>query len=109
MKLNTAAKISFRVIALFVTAMLVSFVPDWLHEFFGDNLCTTGNIGESSLKETSSWGSTHYCEWGWTRGSYPHTAGIYHWGYRHWLFLVMCIILFIIQVIDIIQTFDKSL
>jgi hypothetical protein len=28
----------------------------------------------------------------------------WHWGYRHWLYFIMCITLFVIQVVDIINT-----
>ncbi len=89
-------KISLRVFLLFSIAIASTFIPDNLHEFFGDTLCTTG----SGFR---IWGSntvgTHYqyCNY-----SMEHEPNTWHWGYRHWLYLFMTIILFIIQVIDIV-------
>ncbi len=69
--------------------MLVSFIPDYLHGFFGDEYCTT---------------YTH----GGNENPYYHTTPRWHWGYRHWLFIFMGITLFIVQVINLICHFSKK-
>lgn len=79
--------ISLRVILLFTVAMFVSFIPDYLHDFFGDWTCKGCNYGEP--------------------GRYVHDPSL-HWGYRHWLFLSMGIILFIIQAVDLIMYIDSK-
>lgn len=78
--------ISLRVIALFVIAMLVSFIPELIPDFFGDwncNGCTYGGDYRNHMPQT-------------------------HWGYRHWLFFTMGVSLFIIQIVDIINYIDKK-
>lgn len=66
-------RLSLRVILLFATAMLVSFSPPYLRDFFQDSV------------------SEH--KWGFDNG--------YDWGFRHYLYFWMCVILFLIQAIRI--------
>ncbi len=79
--------ISLRVIALFVIAMFVSFIPEYLHDFFGDTYC--------KIQHHMYAGNYH---------DHPEN----HWGYRHWLFFIMGVILFIIQAFDIIVYIDND-
>ena len=87
MKINKTQKISLKVILLFTIAIFSTFVGDYLHSFFDDSYCTIID-----------------CRYMDTRHSLPQ----WHWGYRHWLYLVMCITLFVIQVIDIISFADSN-
>lgn len=75
-KITDWEKLSIRVILLFVTAMLVSFSPEFLRGFFGDEM----------YKDD------------YTRGM---VDGHYSWGFRHTLYFWMCIVLFAIQAVKI--------
>ena len=94
MKLSKIQTISIRIVLLFVTAMLFSFIPELIPKFFGDTICIDG---------TDTW--NRMCSQGYKE--VRHVKGTIHWGYRHWLFLAMGIALFIVQVIDIINYADK--
>lgn len=91
-KINFYLKISFQIILIFFTAILISFIPDNAHSFFNDTFCL-GNIG--SNKCVTGWQNSHGTDW--------------HWGYRHYLWGFMGIVLFIIQVIRIISICDKEI
>ena len=82
MNLKKSQIISLKVILLFTIAIFSTFLGDYLHSFFDDSYCTT--IG---------------CRYMDTRHSLPQ----WHWGYRHWLYLIMCLTLFTIQIVDIIS------
>ena len=86
MKLNLWYGLSLRVIALFVTAMIVSFSPELLRGFFGD-----------AMYVADKWGDI------------PHDMmdKQYAWGYRHYLYYIMCLALFIIQAIRLGMWVDK--
>lgn len=91
--------ISLRVIALFVIAILVSFIPDYSHEFFGDWLCEGSKFGKFMPETGASY--SHYERIGCDVGGKHNST--WHWGYRHWLFFAMGAVLFIIQSFDIID------
>jgi hypothetical protein len=76
-------KISLRVIIVFSIGIVSTFVTDHFHDFFGDWTCKGCNYGESGYFAT-------------------HQPTL-HWGYRHWLYFLMCLVLFVIQAIDIIE------
>lgn len=99
MKLKKTQVISLKVILLFSIAILSTFIGDYLHDFFGDWKCS----GSGLLIENSFY---HYqkCNYGELR----FHDSTWHWGYRHWLYLVMCITLFVIQCIDIINYEHKE-
>jgi hypothetical protein len=77
-KITDWEKLSIKVILLFITAMLVSFSPEFLRGFFGDEIY----------------------EDGYTRGIIDDH---WDWGFRHFLYFLMCIVLFIIQAVKIIK------
>lgn len=87
-------KISIRVIAIFIIAITLSFVPDLLPNFFGDWFCQGHTTQTNTDCQYGAYYDSHNPEW--------------HWGYRHWLWLFMGISLFIIQVIDIITFLEKE-
>ena len=87
--------ISLRVIALFTVAMLVSFIPEYLPDFFGDWVCK-GREYVAPIKEGFT-GSYIGCDY-----TYDQHNPTTHWGYRHWLFFGMGLVLFLIQMVDII-------
>jgi len=83
-----------QVILIFGIAILASFIPDNFHTFFGDVLCN-GNLNASA------------CSSGWNQMQTLHGPE-YHWGYRHWLWLLMGLSLFLIQLVRIIKFIDKE-
>lgn len=89
--------ISLRVIALFAIAMLVSFIPELVPDFFGDWMCK-GRECIAPVKDGFI-GSYLGCDY----AALPEHNPTNHWGYRHWLFFAMGVSLFIIQIVDIIN------
>ena len=83
--LNLWYALSLRIILLFVTAMLVSFVPDYLRNFFGDVKYLETEIYHHSLIDDQ-----------------------YEWGFRHSLYFFMCCCLFIVQAIRLGMWVDKN-
>jgi len=79
-------KLSLRVIALFFTAMLISYSPMYLRPFFADV--------EYGIHNYGSLGTEHI-----TRGMIDVN---WEWGFRHYLYFYMCIVLFAIQAVKII-------
>jgi len=100
MKINKSQKISLKVILLFTIAIFSTFVGDYLHSFLGDWKC----LGSGILNDSIYNPIYKYCNYA-ECGFHDPT---WHWGYRHWLYLVMCITLFIIQIIDIISFADSK-
>ena len=100
MKINKSQKISLKVILLFTIAILSTFVGDYLHSFLGDWKCLGSGTPNDSIYNPI-YKYCNYAEWGFHDPTW-------HWGYRHWLYLVMCITLFIIQIIDIISFADSN-
>lgn len=95
MKINKSQKIYLKVILLFTIAIFSTFVGDYLHYFLGDWKCLGSGTPNDSIYNPIY----KYCNYA-ECGFHDST---WHWGYRHWLYLVMCITLFIIQIIDIIS------
>lgn len=97
MKLPKTTKISIRIITLFVTAIMLSVVPDYLHDFFNDEICngTTFNLETGKREYFFHYGGKH------------HDIEI-HWGYRHWLYFLMGLSLAVVQVVDISSIVNKE-
>ena len=96
MKLSYYNKLSIKIIGLTLTMMLYSFIPDYLHVFFGDYMCL--GSGEY-LKEYHRYA---LCNATWFDRIYHLPE--YHWGYRHILFNLCGIALTILQLINIFNT-----
>lgn len=98
-KLKYTQVISLKIILLFSVAILSTFVGDYLHDFFGDWKCTgSGQRLEDSFRYYQK---CNYADNGF------HDA-MWHWGYRHWLYLLMCITLFGVQVYEIVNYKSKN-
>ena len=90
MKLSTFNYLTVNIVILFSIAILSTFIGDNLHSFFGDELCK----GRYYDKVNSN---TYGCLYS-NCGEHDPT---WHWGYRHWLYSTMCVILFIVNAIRI--------
>lgn len=99
MKLSKMQIISLKIMLLFTVAIMSTFIAEYLHSFFGDWFC------EGSGTSTGEcWGCFTKCNYA-DLGKHEPT---WHWGYRHWLYLTMCIVLFIIQLVDIAEYAEKK-
>jgi len=96
--MNKSIKISLRVIALFLVAILVSKIPELYPNFFGDWFCqgTLERINDSRYEFK---GCNHLNVW--------HDPQ-FHWGYQHFLFFLMGLSLAVIQIIDIVNIAKKD-
>lgn len=84
MKIDFYTKLMLQIIGVFAVMIFASFIPDYLHSFFGDWYCG-GSIG--GCLESNQY--------------HPHSPE-WHWGYRHWLWFSMGIGVFAVQAIRII-------
>lgn len=100
MKASVYTRVSINIVAIFVIIILMSFVPDHFREFFGDWQCVGANYVFST---DVIYGHYEGCDY----GPGEHLAQI-HWGYRHWLWFLMGIFLFIVQVVRIINIISKE-
>jgi hypothetical protein len=96
--MNKTQIISLKVMLLFTIAIFSTFIGDYLHDFFGDWKCE--GSGERLEGFFNRYDKCNYGDCGFHEPKW-------HWGYRHWLYLAMCIVLFFIQVIDIINYAEK--
>lgn len=87
-KLNLWYGLSLRVIALFLTAMIVSFSPELFRDFFGDEMYIPDRYGYIS--------------------SHDFIDDKWNWGYRHYLYFIMCLCLFIIQAVRLFMWIDDN-
>ena len=92
--MNKSANISLRIVALFVMAMIVSFIPDYLHTFFGDVYCV-GNL------------ETPFCPSAYSKFNYLHGSE-WHWAYRHWLFAAMGFWLAVVQIVNLVNVASET-
>lgn len=84
-KYNIWFIVSLNVVILFITAMVMSVIPEQLPSIFGDVICTIPHNHSHAM-----------C-------SYHREEYHIDWGYRHYLFFWMGVVLFMVQVIRIIS------
>lgn len=82
---------------VFVAAITVSLIGDCLHGILGDWKCKG-----SGLK--INWNQYQFCNFAACDAHEP----TWHWGWRHWLFMMMGVCLFFIQAVDIVHFIDKK-
>ena len=91
-------KVSTRIILLFSAIILLSFIGDYNHAFFGDWLCS----GSGARVEG------YYYYKGCNYAGWDFHGSTWHYGYRHWIFILMGICLSTIQAISIIKLINKK-
>lgn len=98
--MNKSIKISLRIIALFMVAILVSKIPELYPKFFGDWFCE----GRKIVWEDAEHRRYHIegCD------IFQEHNPMWHFGYQHYLFFLMGLSLSIIQIIDIISISKKN-
>ena len=98
--MSKTINVSIRVIAMFMGAILLSYIPVLMPKFFGDWYCqgkwiiSTDQNGFNQYLGCDTGEGRHNAEW--------------HWGYQHWLFFFMGLCLMIIQIVDIINLINKN-
>jgi len=65
-----------------------TFIPELIPDFFGDYQCSIIGVQHA------------FCD--------KQYVTHYHWGYRHWLYFFMCLSLFVIQIVSIINYINKE-
>lgn len=96
-------ELTIRIILTFGIMFLMSFLPSLNPELFGDWLCEGSKYGQL-IKETGV-EYEHFERLGCWKFSYHSPE--WHWGWRHWILILMSFTLFIQQVVYIINRFDK--
>ena len=93
MKLSKTQLLSLRIILLFSVAIISTFIGDYLHSFLGDWKCQGSGLRIADI-------------YGYTKCNYAESGfhdPTWHWGYRHWIYFIMCTCLFFIQGYNIIK------
>jgi hypothetical protein len=75
----------------------MSFVPENFREFFGDWQCEGSHYNPSDNSHSGCVYTSYY-------DNHPPT---WHWGFRHWIWMIMGVTLFIYNVVLIIIKIDK--
>ena len=96
--MNLINKITIRVIAVFMTAILTSFIPDTFPEFFGDVKCQGSVLAFNKDNLLRLEG----CKLSPTGRTYSHEhAPDTHWGTRHYMWAWMSFCIGLIQFVNI--------
>lgn len=105
MKMNIYFRVSINIILIFAIVIGMSFAADNLHEFLGDNHCIGRFFkGGNSMDLNNFYGcdDTHGAT------AYQTHPATWHWGYRHWVWMLMGFCLFVTQVIRIGSIINKN-
>lgn len=98
-------QLSMQIILLFSIAIMATFIPEHWHQFFGDELCKgstyvpalwsmDGHVTKESYYVGCTLGGSHLPTW--------------HWGWRHWLWCFMSILLFLCSSVRIVIFIKKN-
>ena len=99
---NKYSKISINIIAVFIIAIIISLIPDYNHDFFGDWHC----IGRDHVIGSCDNSQYTGCVYG--ISDYEAHIPTWHWGYRHWLLFFMGLFLFVVQIFKIIEIINSE-
>lgn len=94
--MNTYTKISLNIIAIFLVAIAGNFIPEMFPSFFGDFYCH--GFGSNLTSDDNC-----------TYAGHGYHASEFHWGLRHWLWMLMSLCLFALQVVRIIKIIKEKL
>ncbi len=81
---------------------MTSFVADEFHDFFGDHKCS------GAVYEKYRSGDIYRTIKGCTYGDFGEHGPTWHWGYRHWVFILMGICLFIVSVVRVVNIVEEK-
>ncbi len=84
----------------------MSFLPEVYPDLFGDWKCQGATYGRFVPETQSSY--SHLALVGCDYVGYKNHNPTIHFGYRHWLYIIMGLSLFIIQVVDLVNFINKK-
>lgn len=90
-------KLTIQIVMLFGIIILASFIPDNFHEFFGDWHCEGGYTDYVNGNYVN-----HGCQY-----TNDHEA-TWHYGFRHWIWAAMGVVLFIVNIVHILEEANKN-
>jgi hypothetical protein len=93
-------KSKLKILAVFVVMFFASFVPESNHELFGDWKCKGGQMIRYENKPTEYIG----CQY--TGGGVQHNP-TWHWGIRHWVWLLTGLTFSIWTIVEVITEKTK--
>jgi hypothetical protein len=93
-------KSKLKILVVFVVMFFASFIPDSNHKLFGDWLCKGNYITHDKNDNAIITG----CKY---EGYNAHNS-TWHWGSRHWLFLIAGLTFSVWTIIDVIIEEDKK-
>jgi hypothetical protein len=88
-------KNKIKIFAIFVMMFFASFVPESNHELFGDWRCKGGHIIYNDVEPNEYIG----CQYGIDQ----HHSSTWHWGARHWIWLLTGITFTAWTIVEIIN------
>lgn len=92
-------KLSFNIAVVFIIVILLSYLPDRFPKLFGDWLCEGRKyVSRYDSNRDLISGYTIGCDYG--IESHSHNP-CWHWGYQHWLWFLMGLSLFVVQIFRI--------
>jgi len=87
-------KVKLKLVAIFAIVILFSFVPETFPDFFGDWVCQGGKV----IVQGSSY-NIEGCSYGHQMDHMSTT----HWGFRHWMWTLCGVTLFIWNVVELVN------
>ena len=93
------AKIMGRIVLLFGIVMLMSFIPENFRDLFGDWQCEGLHYDKELMQDVG-------CLYE-GQGTYHHHNSTWHWGFRHYIWMLMGLALFIYNAVIIIIEINK--
>lgn len=95
-------KTQLKIVIIAAIVIFGSFLPDLYPTFFGDWYCKgSGKFIDTGYVSHSYYQFCNYAQRGF------HDA-CWHWGYRHWIYLIFGIILVIYNAVDIAVKLDEK-
>jgi hypothetical protein len=88
-------KLKLRLVAIFAIVILFSFIPETFPDFFGDWVCQGGKI----IGVKKGYYEIQGCSYGEALEHSPTT----HWGFRHWMWTLCGVTLFVWNVVELID------
>ena len=93
-KISKQTKAAIQIALLFNAAIIGSFIPESFPSYFGDWICNGSGNHYNGIGLYCTFPEPHHPEW--------------HWGNRHWLWMLMSLSLFILGSVTIINYLDKE-
>ena len=91
-------KSKLKILAIFIVMFLASFVPESNHELFGDWKCQGAR-----LEKSIDYNEHFSCKY----GTVEHGA-TWHWGIRHWIWLMAGLTFSVWTVIEVVDQASKK-